>query len=150
MAKAQKTSTEAMQDNRQAFTSNDDQATPAGVGRDQERTTPDAKRSPVDPRGMMSISLGDTPGSPRIQLRRSQKYKQLQLHFDEKPDDKYLAVLKAEGWTDRTEREGIWTKQVELGQWEPVVNAERLFKEIANGIRQDRGLEPVMEGLSAA
>jgi hypothetical protein len=72
------------------------------------------------------------------------------LHFDEKPDDKYLALLKAEGWTDRTEREGIWTKQVELGQWEPVVNAERLFKEIANGIRQDRGLEPVMEGLSAA
>jgi hypothetical protein len=77
MAKPQKTTTEATQDNSQISTTNDDQATPAGGGRDRERTTPDAKRSPVDPRGIMSISLGDTPGSPRIQLRRSQQYKQL-------------------------------------------------------------------------
>jgi hypothetical protein len=74
----------------------------------------------------------------------------MQIHFDERPDEKYLTALKAEGWTDRTQREGIWTRQVEPGQWEPVVKAERLFKEIANGIRQDKGLEPVMQGLSAA
>ena len=52
---------------------------------------------------------------------------------------------------DRPDRvRWIWTKQVETGQWEPVVKAERLFKEIANGIRKDKGLEPVMEELSAA
>lgn len=98
----------------------------------------------------MSISLGDTPGSPRVQLRRSHQFKQLQLAFDERPDEKYLAKLKEAGWTDRTKSEGIWTKQVEQGQWQPVADAEKLFKEIANGIRQDKGREPVMGGLAMA
>jgi len=112
-----------------------------------------ASRTPIvtpDPRGVMSISLGDTKGSPRAQLRRSHKYKQMQIRFDEQPDEKYLAMLKDAGWTDRTESEGIFTRQAPPGQWQAVADAERLFKEIANGIRKDKGLEPVMEGLAVA
>lgn len=109
-------------------------------------------RTPIntpDPRPIMSIALGDTKGSPRIQLLRSHRYKQMQLRFDQQPDDKYLVMLNEAGWRDRTEEEGIWTKQVESGMWQPVADAERLFKEIGNGIRKDKGLNPVME-LSAA
>lgn len=77
-----------------------------------------------------------------MQLRRSHQYKQVQISFDQQPDEKYLAMLREAGWTDRTESEGIWTKQVGQGQWQPVADAERLFKEIANAIRRDKGLCP--------
>jgi hypothetical protein len=110
-------------------------------------------RKPIltpDPRPIMSISLGDSQGSPRVQLRRSHKYKQMQIQFDRQPDEKYMVRLKEAGWTDRTESEGIWTKQIPNGQWQPVADAERLFKEIGNGIRADKGLEPVMGGLAVA
>ena len=103
-----------------------------------------------DPRGVMSVSLGDGNGSPRMQLLRSHRYRQMQIHFDRQPDDKYLMMLKDAGWADRTESEGIWTKQVAQGEWKPVADAERLFKDIANSIRRDKGLEPVLQGLSVA
>ena len=152
MAKTQKTSTETTQVNGPVSTTNDDQTTPSSMARDRENTSSDSTRPMVipDPRGIMSISLGDAPGSPRVQLRRSQKYKQLQMAFDERPDEKYLVKLREAGWTDRTESEGIWTRQVAQGQWQPVADAEKLFKEIANDIRQDKGLEPVMGGLAMA
>jgi hypothetical protein len=110
-------------------------------------------RQPIltpDPRGVMSASLGDEKGSPRMRLLRSHKYKQMQIEFERQPDQKYLAMLKEAGWVDRTESEGVWTKQVGQGQWQPVADAERLFKEVANAIRKDKGLEPVLQGLSAA
>jgi hypothetical protein len=112
-----------------------------------------AAREPIltpDPRGVMSVSLGDERGSPRMRLLRSHKYNQMQMSFEQQPDDQYLAMLREAGWTDRTENEGVWTKQVGQGQWQPVADAERLFKEIANAIRKDKGLEPVLQGLSAA
>jgi hypothetical protein len=102
-----------------------------------------------DPRGVMSASLGDTKGSPRMRLLRSHKFKQMQIEFEQQPDQKYLTMLKEAGWTDRTQSEGVWTKQVGQGQWQPVADAERLFKDVANAIRKDKGLEPVMQGLAA-
>jgi hypothetical protein len=152
MARTQKTSTETTQDNGPVSTTNDDQTTPSGMARDRENTSSDSKKPMVipDPRGIMSISLGDAPGSQWVHLRRSQKFKQLQMAFDERPDEKYLVKLREAGWTDRTESEGIWTRQVAPGRWQPVADAEKLFKEIANGIRQDKELEPVMGGLAMA
>ena len=64
------------------------------------------------------------------------------MRFDQQPDEKYLAMLAEAGWRDRTQEEGIWTKQVPKGEWKPVADAERIFREIANKIRQDKGLEP--------
>jgi hypothetical protein len=98
----------------------------------------------VDPRSEVVVNLSGHRGGPSMHLLRSWKFKQLQVRFDgEQPGTKYLAMLKEAGWTDRTESEGIWTKQVALGEWRPVVEAERVFKTIANGIRADKGLEPL-------
>ena len=127
---------------------------PAQVATDLVATLPDQPtRTPIltpDPRGVMSISLGDEKGSHRIRLLRSHKYKQMQIEFEQQPDEKYLAMLKQAGWTDRTESEGIWTKQLPQGEWKPVADAERDFKEVANAIRKDKGLKPAMEGLAVA
>ena len=115
-----------------------------------EPVTESPPRTPIitpDPRGVMSASLGD---GQRMQLLRSHRYQQVQMRFDQQPDEKYLAMLAEAGWRDRTQEEGIWTKQVPKGEWKPVADAERLFREIANKIRQDKGLEPVSVGLSMA
>jgi hypothetical protein len=51
---------------------------------------------------------------------------------------------------EEPESEGIWTKQVAPGEWKPVADAERLFKDIANAIRKEKGLEPVLQAQSVA
>ncbi|MHC5542238.1 hypothetical protein ACYOEI_28785, partial [Singulisphaera rosea] len=111
-------------------------------------------RKPIvtpDPRPVMSISLGDTRGSPRVQLRRSHKYRQMQIYFEQRPEDKYLLMLKHAGWIDRTESEGVWTKQIAPdARWQSVDKMEREFKEVVNAIRQDKGIEPVMAVVSIA
>lgn len=119
----------------------------------QEVATETVARQPIitpDPRGVMSISLGDERGSPRIRLLRSHHFKQMQIAFEKQPEEKYLAMLAEAGWKDRTETEGVWTKQVASGQWQAVADAERLFKDIGNAIRKDKGLEPVLQGFSVA
>ena len=75
----------------------------------------------------------------------------MQIAFEQKPDEKYLAMLKEAGWTDRTREEGVWTKQIDKdARWQSVQAMEREFKEIANAIRKDKGLEPVLQELSVA
>jgi len=45
----------------------------------------------------------------------------------------------------RTEEEGIWTKQIPKDSgWQPAADAERLFKQIANEMRADKGLGAVL------
>ena len=69
----------------------------------------------------------------------------MQMKFDQDPDDKYKAMLHEAGWRDRTEEEGNWTKQIPTDSgWQPAADAERLFKQIANEIRADKGLRAVM------
>ena len=108
-------------------------------------------RKPIvtpDPRGVMSASLGD---DGRMQLLRSHKYRQVQIRFDQQPDEQYLALLAKDGWRDRTQEEGIWTRQIPKEEsWKTVIDAERLFEKIANAIRQDKGLEPIHLERSAA
>jgi hypothetical protein len=71
----------------------------------------------------------------------------MQVRFDQgQPDERHLAMLKRAGWTDRTENEGVWTKQIDPeARWQSVARMEQEFKAIANAIRTDRGMEPVME-----
>jgi len=118
----------------------------------EDRPPVDAKRPIVtpDPRPIKSASIGEGKGSPRMQLLRSHRFKQMQIRFDRQPEDHHLMKLKEAGWKDRTEEEGIWTKQVAPGEWKPVADAERLFKVIANAIREEKGLEPVLQGQSVA
>ncbi len=112
--------------------------------RESEPVAEAPARRPIvtpDPRGVMSASLGD---DGRMQLLRSHQYRQMQIKFDRQPDEKYLAMLAKADWRDRTEEEGIWTRQIPKEEsWKTVIDAERLFETIANAIRKDKGLEPV-------
>jgi hypothetical protein len=100
-----------------------------------------------------------SPEGDKLRLLRSDRFKQLQIKADGELPPAVQERLKAEGWKDRTEDEGIWTKQLPQpgpdGQ-EPtpsrrkmVFDAERLFEEIANQIREDRGMPPVRLGMAA-
>ena len=93
----------------------------------------------------MTVTLGASNADPKMRLLRSFRYRQVQVRFDQDPDDKYKLMLKEAGWRDRTQEEGIWTKQIPKDSgWQPAADAERLFKQIANEIRADKGLGAVM------
>ena len=105
----------------------------------------------ADPRPVITVNLSDHQGGPSMQLLRSYRFNQMQIRFEcDKPDEKHLAKLREAGWTDRVEQIGVWTKQVPPGQWQPVADAERVFKDIANGIRGEKGLPPVTLAMDAA
>lgn len=97
------------------------------------------------------VSLSDIQGGPEMQLLRNFRYKQMQIRFERgQPDEKYLEKLKAAGWTDRTQEEGVFTKQIDKNaRWQSVDKMEKEFKAVANEIRKDKGLGPVLEGLGA-
>jgi hypothetical protein len=106
----------------------------------------------TDPRRWMSASLSSYRGGPSMHLLRSLKYNQMQILFDgEQPDERHLSMLKQAGWRDRTEAEGVWTKQIDRNaRWQSVVRMEKEFRAVANAIRQEKGLAPVLEGLGVA
>jgi hypothetical protein len=108
----------------------------------KSQATPERKLSDLpDPRALMIATLGPSNSSPKMHLLRSFKYRQMQISFEQEPEDKYKLMLKEAGWRDRTEEEGIWTKQIPRDSgWQPAADAERLFKQIANEIRAERGL----------
>jgi hypothetical protein len=99
------------------------------------------------------VLVAPGPESAKLRLLRSHRYKQMQIPPDEDLPPQAREKLEAAGWTDRTQAEGIWTKQLpEPGAdgREPspsrrrvVFKAERLFEEIANDIRAHNGLPPV-------
>jgi hypothetical protein len=106
----------------------------------------------ADPAPGLSISLSDHRGGPAMHLLRSHKFHQMQIRFDrEQPDEKHLARLKQAGWKDRTESEGVWTKQIDRDRrWQSVQDMEQEFKNVANAIRKGKGLAPALEGPSPA
>jgi hypothetical protein len=101
----------------------------------------------ADPRPWMTVNLSDYSGGPTVHLLRSHKYKQIQIRFDKsQPDEQYLAMLKQAGWKDRTESEGVWTKQIDPdARWQSVAQMEQEFKDVANAIREAKGMKPVLE-----
>jgi hypothetical protein len=104
----------------------------------------------TDPRVVFTIRLNDGARSPTIQLRRSYRFKQMQIYLEgESFHDRDLGVLTRAGWIDRTETEGVWTKQMPTGMWQPVADAERFFLSLANAIRRRNGLEPVSPSFSS-
>jgi hypothetical protein len=109
-----------------------------------------------DIRELKSINLGLDRDSPRLRLLRSYRFNQLQIRSDEELPQAAREQLQAAGWRDRTEEEGIWTMQLpprprkdtedsepSKPGWPTVVEAERLFHELANAIRADKGLPSV-------
>ena len=97
-----------------------------------------------------------------LRLLRSHKYNQMQIKGDGELPDWAKERLKADGWRDRVEEEGIYTKQLPPrprpdaeGQdpakpaWPTVIEAERFFEQLANDIRAERGMKPVRLGTAA-
>ena len=116
------------------------------------RQAPDGKPAyAADPHEKISVSLSDVRGGPAMHLLRSHKYKQMQVRFDHgQPDEQYLKMLTDAGWRDRTESEGVYTKQIDPdARWQSVQKMEQEFREVANAIRKGKGLGPVLEGLAA-
>lgn len=101
----------------------------------------------ADPHSKISVSLSDVRGGPAMHLLRSHKFKQMQVRFDgEQPDDKHLKMLADAGWRDRTQDEGVYTKQIDQSaKWQSVAKMEQEFKAVANAIRESKGLAPVLE-----
>lgn len=106
----------------------------------------------ADPHPKISVSLSDVRGGPEMHLLRSHKFKQMQVRFNrEQPDEQYLKMLTDAGWKDRTESEGVFTKQINPNaRWQSVAKMEQEFKAVANAIREARGLGPVLGGAKAA
>jgi hypothetical protein len=109
-------------------------------------------RYAADPHEKITVSLDDARGGQAMHLLRSHRFKQMQIRFDgAHPDDDQRAMLKRAGWIDRTERDGIWTKQIDQeARWQSVQQMEREFRDVANSIRAGNKLGPVLEGLGAA
>lgn len=101
-----------------------------------------AKLTSPDPFGATSVALSDSNDGPRIRLYRNQKFQQMAIQFDEKPDEPVRQKLREHGWTWRG-AEGAWTKQLGERPAQTHRMAEELFESIANDMRQAKGLEPV-------
>ena len=119
---------------------------------------PPAKAAPAekpvyaaDPHSKISVSLSEANDGPSMHLLRSHKFKQMQVRFDgEQPDEQYRKMLTEKGWKDRTEKEGVYTKQIDPNAgWQSVQKMEQEFRDVANAVRKDKGLGPVLEGLAA-
>jgi hypothetical protein len=134
----------------------DDQSTPADVTNPPpgDATGEDTSLKLPDPRGRGRIYLGD---GRTLRLLRSNQYQQAQIAFlapegeDAKPDVKYTRWLRAHGWQWRGP-EKVWTKQFaknteddRYARSNSDLAAEREFAELGNLIRQDKGMEPVMQ-----
>jgi hypothetical protein len=118
----------------------EEKAGPAETGQAEGRVV-----SLPDPHELDSIELGPEKGAPRMRLFRSHRYQQIQIRFDEKPSDEVRELLHNEGWRWRGQETG-WTKQLDKeARWRTQADAERLFKEIANGIRAQQGMGTIME-----
>ena len=106
----------------------------------------------ADPHPKINVGLSDYQGGPSMQLLRSRKFNQIQIRFEgEQPDEQFTAMLKDAGWKDRTESEGVWTKQIDRdARWQSVQKMEEEFKAVANAVRKSKGLEPALEGLVPA
>lgn len=128
---------------------------PAAEG-GQEPDEPKAARARLpDVRELKSVNLGPDRDSPRLRLLRSFRFNQLQIRGDEELPATAREQLKEAGWTERPE-EGIWTKQLPRrprdGEseepkpaWPTVVEAERLFQDLATAIRTEKGLVPATQ-----
>ncbi len=95
-----------------------------------------------DPFGERTIALCDDNDGPKARLYRNQRFRQMAIQFDEKPDEGIRQRLRDDGWTWRP-AEGAWTKQLGERSGETHRQAQELFESIANEIRRANGREPV-------
>jgi hypothetical protein len=130
---------------------------PAREGTHPEPVMPKVRGRLPDPRGIETISLdADSRNGPRMRLLRSYRNHEVWIQFDKNPGKDVTEAVKAAGfrWEARAEvddHRGAWVKPLEQGREVRIMlDAERLFRDLGNKIRQANGLEPVgMVGMGA-
>jgi hypothetical protein len=122
------------------------------------------QRTPYrDVREQKTVRISPGPDGDKLRLLRSDRFNQMQISPDGELPDWARERLTAEGWRDRVEDEGIYTRQLpprpKAGEEDQqlssarrraVFDAERFFEELANDIRADRKMPPVRLGTAAA
>ena len=128
-----------------------------------ERPAPESQRRPFpDVSEQKTVLISPEPDGAKLRLRRGHRYNQVQISPDGELPDWARERLKADGWRDRVEDEGIYTKQLPPrptpGEENPELSsarrrmdfeAERFFEQLANDIRAERGMKPVRLGTAA-
>lgn len=93
-----------------------------------------AKRQIPDPFGIAKDYLAG------IQLLESHRYRQMQIRFDEKPSQAAIDAVKEAGfrWNGQ---EKVWVKPIQPATaMQTRIDSERLFKDVAEQIRQEKGV----------
>lgn len=94
-----------------------------------------------DPFYFQTICLSADKNGPRMRLGRSNRYQQVIMQFDEKPNQDTTDALKHDGWRWRSE-ERVWTKQLDKdARWRTQADAQRLFQLLGDKLRAEKGLE---------
>lgn len=100
-----------------------------------------------DPHFTEAISLTDKNDGPRIHLGRSQRHGEMLIKFDQKPEgemaDVIFTALKDKGFHWNRDAKA-WTMKIDPHQkWQSHQSAEKLFRDVANTLREQNGLQPV-------
>ncbi len=100
-----------------------------------------------DPHFSEVISLTDKNDGPKIRLGRSQRHGEMLIKFDEKPEgdiaELIFTALKDKGFHWNRDAKA-WTMKIDPHQkWQSHQSAEKLFRDVANTLREANGLEPV-------
>jgi hypothetical protein len=96
-----------------------------------------------DPHSIDQISLSQAKGGPMMRLLRNHRYKKMQIMFDKRPPKHITLQLQDAGWT-YNHHDTTWSKPLGRGtEISTAIESERLFKQLANQIRESQGLDPV-------
>jgi hypothetical protein len=107
---------------------------------------------PADPFGMHIIHLSPDPKGPKARLLRSNENQAMLLQFSEKPEPDIIAQLKEAGlrWEPRAHSDfakGAWILNQEPGrEWQTHADAERVFQDVVNQIREENGMAAFIPG----
>ena len=101
------------------------------------------ERPPFNPISMQqTISLTDDNDGPKMRLFRNHRMNQAAITFDEKPPPAVIQQLHDANFRWRG-AEKAWTKQLDAqAKWRTQMDAEKLFTDLGNQIREGNGLEP--------
>lgn len=116
-----------------------------------ERIKEEAKERPEgeersklnDPNVLQTVPITEDNDGPKMRLLRSNRFRQMQIQFDDKPQQEVIELLKDEGFRwNQTDR--VWTLAMNpTARGASHAIAERLFQDIASTIREANGLGPV-------
>ncbi len=108
-----------------------------------ESATEEKPEYAPDPFDQASIRLTDDPKGPVIRLQRSQRYRQMRIQLDEKPESKYLQMFREAGMKWRGQDQA-WSIQLDRdAPWRTALDIEKLFFTVGNAIREENGLRPI-------